>query len=90
MTIMNKWIAIGESKNWKQLGNHLFVINSDMVSVYEGVTYDRFAMEAVKDLNVTFLITKNDTWNTVADRFFGKPKGPRLHESDKGCKLLSN
>ena len=47
-----------------------------MVSVYEGVTYDRFAMETVKDLGVTFLITKNDTWNTVADRFFGKPKAP--------------
>lgn len=76
MTTMHVSVAINNSKNWKQMGNHLFVINSDLVSVYEGVSYNRFALETVKDLNTTFIVTKSDTWNTVADRFFGTPTAP--------------
>lgn len=70
--IMATQIAIGSSKVWKQMGNHLFVINADMVNVYEGFGYTGFAMTTVKELHKTFLISNADNWDTIADRFFGK------------------
>lgn len=81
MTVMNKYVAIGTSNTWKQLGNHLFVVNGDLVSVYEGVNYDRFAMETVKDLNKTYTITSRDNWDTIADRFFSTPVAPNFNKA---------
>lgn len=80
MTIMHKDIAINGSKVWRQMGNHLFVIHADLCTVYEGVSYDRFAMDTVKETGKTYVVTKADTWNTLADRFFGTPQAPDFNK----------
>lgn len=81
MTIMQKYVAINGSKVWRQMGNHLFVINADLCTVYEGVSYDRFAMDTVKETGKTYIVTKDDTWNTLADRFFGTPVAPNFKKA---------
>ena len=78
---MNVSIAIEGSSTWRQMGNHLFVIYGDMVKVYEGVGYNRFALETVKDLNKTYLITEADNWDTIASRFFGTPVAPNFNKA---------
>lgn len=81
MTTMHVSIATEGSSTWRQMGNHLFVIYGDMVKVYEGMTYNRFALETVKDLEKTYLITEADNWETIADRFFGTPVAPNFNKA---------
>lgn len=69
-------VAINGAKSYRQLGNHLFVIHSDVASVYEITDYVNYEPKVVKDINKTFTITKNDTWQSLENKFFGDPTPP--------------
>ena len=80
MTIIDINLLKEGADTVRQFGNHVFARTADLVSVYEILTYERYEPKTLKDLDTTYMIAKNTTWDELIDRFFGRPTAPDFNK----------
>lgn len=83
MTTTTIELLKSESNSVRQLGNHVFARNADLISVYEVLTYEDHAPKTLKDLSKTYLLTDRTTWYDIEAWFFGPAVAPSFTKTLK-------